>query len=369
MSGAPESRAERLSEAVGDAGLDALIVGDLVHPGDSSRDAMADVTWLTGFAGTIGTAVIGPDVRTFVTDFRYTELAADTVPGSFEIVDATGELTTAIASRLGGRVGIDPAKTSLKTNEKLGEEIADGVELVAAEDMLGDLRRVKDESEIALIAEAARITDEAYAFIEERGLAGRTERDVALAAEARMRELGASDPSFASIVAGGSNGALPHAVPGDRVISEGEYVVVDMGAIFGGYCSDCTRTLADGDPDPAQRQVYELVLEAQLAGLEAIRAGAEGRAVDAIAREVIAGAGYGERFGHGLGHGVGIEVHEGPRVSRRSEDVLEAGEVVTIEPGVYLPGQLGVRIEDLVVVTEEGHDNLSGLPKKLEIVE
>ena len=363
MSAAPDSRAERLTEIVGDAELDALVVGDLVHPGDSARDAIADVTWLTGFAGTSGTAIVGPDVRAFVTDFRYTELAAETIPASFEIVDAVGEMTAAIASRLGGRVGIDPAKTSLKTNEKLAAEVAEGVELIAAENMLSGLRRVKDEGEVELIAEAARIADEAYAFIEEQGLAGRTERDVALAAEGRMRELGASDPSFASIVAAGPNGALPHAVPGDRVIAEGEYVVVDMGAIFCGYCSDCTRTLVEGDPDPAQRQVYELVLGAQLAGLEAVREGADGRAVDAVAREVIAAAGYGERFGHGLGHGVGIEVHEAPRLSKRSEDTLVAGDVVTVEPGVYVPGEFGIRIEDLVVVTEDGHRNLSTRPK------
>lgn len=359
----PDERADRLAAVVADAGLDALVVGDLVHPGDSSRDAMADVTWLTGYAGTSGVVIVGADVRIFITDFRYLTTAAEVVPTAFEIVDATGEMTATIAGRLGGKVGIDEGRTSIRNGAKLRDGAADGVEIVAAENLVGELRRVKDESEIALIAEASRITDEAYAHIEAEGLAGRTEREVALSAEAKMRELGADDPSFPSIVAAGPNGALPHAVPGDRAIEEGEYVTVDMGAIYRGYCSDCTRTLVEGEPEPLQRQVYELVLAAQQAGLDAIRAGADGRAVDAIAREVIAEAGYGERFGHGLGHGVGIEVHEAPRLSMRSDDTLMAGEVVTVEPGIYVPGEFGIRIEDLVVVTDEGHRNLSTRPK------
>lgn len=360
---APDERADRLAEAVAAVGLDAVIVGDLVRPGDSGRDFMADVTWLTGFGGSSGLAIVGPDTRRFITDFRYTTTAVDTVPSSFEIVDATAEMLPTIAGLLAGRVGLDESKASVKSRAKLLEAVGEGVELVGTEDLVADLRRVKDEAEIGSIAEAARITDEAYAFIEDQGLAGRTEREVALAAEAKMRELGASDPSFPSIVAAGPNGALPHANPGDRVIEEGQYVVVDMGAIYDGYCSDCTRTLIEGEPDPAHREVYELVLAAQLAALDAIEAGVGGREMDAVAREVISEGGHGERFGHGLGHGVGIEVHEAPRLSKRSDDTLMAGEVVTVEPGIYLPGEFGVRIEDLVVVTEDGCRNLSTRPK------
>ncbi len=363
MSAAPESRADRLTDAAVAAGLDAVVVGDLVRPGDSSRDGMADVTWLTGFRGSSGVAIVGADARSFVTDSRYTTTAADSIPASFEIVDATAEMLPAIAALLGGRVGIDQSKVSVRSHAKLIELLGADVELVGVDDLLADLRRVKDEAEIELIAEASRITDAVYAFIEERGLVGRTEREIALAAEARMRELGAEDPAFHSIVAAGENGALPHAVPGGRRIEAGEYVVVDMGAIFGGYCSDCTRTLVEGDPDPVQRQAYELVLAAQLAGLESIREGAQGRAVDAVARAVITDGGYGDRFGHGLGHGVGIEVHEAPRLSKRSEDTLMAGDVVTVEPGVYVPGEFGIRIEDLVVVTADGARNLSHHPK------
>ncbi|MGC1812826.1 MAG: M24 family metallopeptidase, partial [Solirubrobacterales bacterium] len=175
--------------------------------------------------------------------------------------------------------------------------------------------------------------------------------------------------SFPPIVAAGPNGALPHAEPGDREIGTGELVVFDMGTLLDGYCSDCTRTFATGDPGDEAREVYELVQRAQVAALEAVRPGAAGKEVDAVAREMISEAGHGDHFGHGLGHGVGLEVHEGPRLATTSDDDLAEGNVVTVEPGVYLPGLFGVRIEDLVVVTGDGHRNLSGLPKDLRIVD
>ena len=369
MSAVPAARSERLAAAATGAGLDAVVVGDLVRPGDSGREAMADVSWLTGFQGSSGIAIVAAERRWFLTDFRYLEVAGHVVPDAFEVVDATSDLIGTLAALLEGlgRVGVDESTVSLETHRKLTAKIGEGgtasTELTAAEGLLEALRRVKDESEIAAIAAAAELTDEVYAWLEDRGLAGRTERDVALAAEQRMRELGAEGPSFTSIVASGPLGSVIHAVPGEREISAGEYVVVDMGAIVDGYCSDCTRTLAEGEPDGTQREAYELVLAAQLAGLDAIRAGAAGTEIDAIARKVIEDAGLGERFGHGLGHGVGIEVHEAPRLSRRSEDVLLAGDVVTVEPGIYVPGEFGIRIEDLVVVTEEGCRNLSSRPK------
>ena len=199
----------------------------------------------------------------------------------------------------------------------------------------------------------------------ERGLAGRTERDVARACEARIRELGA-EPSFPPIVAAGENGALPHAEPGEREIGTGELVVFDMGAVLDGYCSDGTRTFATGDPGEEAREVYDLVLAgaARLARRDP-RPAASGKEVDAVAREMISEAGHGDHFGHGLGHGVGLEVHEGPRLATTSEDELHEGNVVTVEPGVYLPGRFGVRIEDLVVVTGDGYRNLSGTSKEL----
>ena len=196
--------------------------------------------------------------------------------------------------------------------------------MVAAGGAVERLRRVKDEGELAAIAAAAELADEVWRWSLERGLAGRTEREVAAAAEARIRELGA-EPSFPAIVAAGPNGALPHAEPGEREIGAGELVVFDMGAKLDGYCSDGTRTFATGEPGERAREVYELVLDAQAAALDAVTAGVGGEALDGVAREVIEAAGHGDRFGHGLGHGVGLEVHEAPRLSQRSEDTLAAG--------------------------------------------
>jgi Xaa-Pro aminopeptidase len=237
--------------------------------------------------------------------------------------------------------------------------------LVESEDVVEPLRRAKDAVEIEAVAAAAELTDQVYAELERDGLAGRSERDVGIWIEGHMRELSAEGPAFAPIVASGPNGSLPHAEPGERVIEPGELVVVDLGVILDGYCSDCTRTYATGAVGESETEVYAIVLEAQAAALDGIGAGRGGREVDGLARAVIEEAGYGEHFGHGLGHGVGIDVHEAPRLSQRSEDVLAAGDVVTVEPGVYLTGRFGVRIEDLVVVEAEGHRNLSGRPKDL----
>ncbi len=237
-----------------------------------------------------------------------------------------------------------------------------------AGDLVEELRAVKDAGEIDRIAAAAELADDVYRWAIERGIAGRSERDVARATVARIRELGA-EPSFPPIVAAGPSGALPHAEPGEREIGRGELVVFDMGAELDGYCSDCTRTFATGEPGDEAREVYELVLAAQLAALDAVRPGAGGKQVDEVSRAPISAAGHGEHYGHGLGHGVGIEVHEGPRLSPSSTDELREGNVVTVEPGVYVPGKLGVRIEDLVVVEAEGPKILSGLPKELTLLQ
>jgi Xaa-Pro aminopeptidase len=350
-----QARGDRLAALVAERELDRLLVTDLVN-----------VRYLTGFGGTNGACVCGEGARVFLTDFRYTERAEAEVDG-WEVVTVTDDWLGGIAGRLAGRSGFEDHKMSVRTLKKLEEKLPDGVALEGAGGTVEKLRRVKDKDELATIAAAAELADEIWSWSLERGLAGRSELDVAAAAEARMRELGA-EPSFPTIVAAGPNGALPHAEPGEREIGPGELVVFDMGAKLDGYCSDGTRTFATGEPGERARGVYEVVREAQEAALAAVRAGVRAEAVDTVARDLIAAAGHGERFGHGLGHGVGLEVHEEPRVSQRSEDVFEAGEVVTIEPGVYLPGELGVRIEDLVVITAEGHRNLSGLPKDLQLV-
>jgi Xaa-Pro aminopeptidase len=361
-------RVDRLTELVADEGLDALIVGDLVRPGDSMGDATANTRWLTGFTGTSAVTIVGPSERLFITDFRYTERAEREVGDGFERVTASARLLPELAGRLRGRVGFDDAATSVANLRKLEEELDDGVELVAAGGLVERLRRRKDEGELAAIAAAARIADQVYEAVLADGLAGRRERDVAATAHARIRELGV-EPSFEAIVAAGPNGALPHAEPSERVIEAGELVVWDMGARVDGYCSDCTRTFAVGEVSGAAAEAYELVRAAQAAGLEAVRAGVGAEEADEAARAVIRDGGHEEHFGHGLGHGVGLEIHEAPRLGKRSEDVLEAGDVVTVEPGVYVPGQFGIRIEDLVSVTDEGHRNLSSLPKELRVVD
>ncbi len=352
-----DQRAARLAELVSGRELDSIFVSDLTN-----------VRYLTGFGGTNGACLVGGSERVFFTDFRYTERAAHEVGEGWERPEAERELLPQIANRMRGRVGFEDGKLSVRQLGKLSEAVPDAVELVPAGDLVEELRAVKDDEEVERIAAAAVLADEVYRWAIERALTGRTERQVARACEARIRELGA-EPSFPPIVAAGPNGALPHAEPGEREIGPGELVVFDMGAQLDDYCSDCTRTLATGEPGEEGRQVYELVREAQAAALEAVRAGVGGREVDAAARELIAEAGHGEHFGHGTGHGVGLEVHEGPRLAVSSEEVLRAGNAVTVEPGVYLPGRFGVRIEDLVVVTGDGHRNLSGVPKDLLLVE
>jgi Xaa-Pro aminopeptidase len=349
-------RGERLEAALAERELDRILVTDLTN-----------VRYLTGFTGTNGACICGPGVRLFLTDFRYTERAAAEVDG-WEPETIEGDWLGAIAERLSGRVGFEDDHMAVRTLAKLEEKLGEEVEAVPAGGTVEALRRVKDEGELAAIEEASKLADEVWLWSVERGLAGRSEREVARAAEARIRELG-GDPSFPAIVAAGPNGALPHAEPGERAIGAGELVVFDMGAQLDGYCSDGTRTYATGEPGEAARAVYETVLEAQLAALEAIKPGAKGEEVDAVARKIIDAAGHAKHFGHGLGHGVGLEVHEGPRLSPKADDVLAAGEVVTVEPGIYLPGELGVRIEDFVVVTEDGYRNLSTLPKELTIVD
>jgi Xaa-Pro aminopeptidase len=224
---------------------------------------------------------------------------------------------------------------------------------------------VKEPEEVERIRAASVLADAAFMRLVADGLVGKTEREVAIALENDMRARGARRPSFETIIAAGPHAALPHAQPRDVKITAGQLVVIDWGAELDGYCSDCTRTVATGPVPEEATRAYELVLAAQLAGVESVAAGKPGREVDGVSRGVIDAGGHGERFGHGLGHGVGIEVHESPRLSQRSDDVLRAGNVVTVEPGVYVPGRFGVRIEDLVVVTDGGCDVLTTVPKRL----
>jgi Xaa-Pro aminopeptidase len=360
-------RPDRLAAALAERGLDALLVTDLVN-----------VRWLTGFSGSNGLAVVGPgEQRLFLTDFRYLTQSAEQLDAGWERTIAP-EILQAAAVAVGVpapgtdgsvRVGFDDADLSVKDHGTLASHVADGVELVPAGGMIERLRSVKDAGELDKIRAATRLADAALTEVLTRGLAGRTEREVALDLEFTMRRAGAEEASFPSIIASGTHSALPHASPRDVEIPVGTLVTIDWGARLDGYASDCTRTYATGELDPRDREIYDLVLEAQETSLAAVRAGAGGREVDAVARSIITAAGHGEHFGHGLGHGVGAEVHEGPRLSQRSDAVLEVGQVVTVEPGVYVPGAVGVRIEDLAVVTEDGAEVLTSLPKDLQVIE
>jgi Xaa-Pro aminopeptidase len=350
------SRAERLVELIAERELDQLFVSDLTN-----------VRYLSGFTGTNGACLVGREQRIFFTDFRYTDRAEREVGEEWERPEAERELVPQIAARMSGKVGFEDAKLSVRQLARLEAAVGENVDLVPAGDLVEQLRAVKEPEEIERMAAASEVADDVFRWALQSGLAGHTERDVARAVEARIRELGA-EPSFPPIIAAGENGALPHAEPGDREIGSGELVVFDMGAELDGYCSDGTRTFATGEPGDEAREVYDLVLTAQLASLAAIRVGASGKEIDAVAREMLTEAGHGEQFGHGLGHGVGLEVHEGPRLATTSEDELRAGNAVTVEPGIYVPGRFGVRIEDLVVLTADGYRNLSGTPKELQVV-
>jgi Xaa-Pro aminopeptidase len=363
------ARAARLAGELGELELDALLV-----------DSLVNVRYLTGFTGSHALAlVVGEAARAklgphrFLSDFRYATQSAEQVPDAFEREIVAGELLEALASSLApesGRLGFDDTSLTVKQHRQLAELLGQRWELVAHAGAVERLRAVKDAGEIARIRAASELADEALRTVLEDGLAGRTEQEVALELELRMRRLGAQAPSFPSIVAAGAHGSLPHAAPRAHEIPRNVLVTIDWGALHEGYCSDCTRTYATGEGISAQaREIYELVLSAQEQGLAAVVAGPNGRVLDAVAREVIERAGHGEQFGHGLGHGVGMEIHEGPRLSRTApEQPLLAGNVVTVEPGVYLPGVLGVRIEDLVVVREGAHEVLTSLPKALTVV-
>ena len=317
-----------------------------------------NVRYLTGFASSNAALLVEPERVRLFSDFRYAE-AARAVEG-VEFVETKRSLVAALAELLEGKVGFEADAVSYTAWETLK---AGGLALVPRRGLVEALRAVKDEGELDATRHAGEITSEAYARFAEERFVGRTERDLAWRLDGLFHELGAQAPAFETIVASGPNGARPHARPTDREIGAGETVVIDAGAMVAGYCADCTRTFATGPLPDELKDAYAACLEGQLAGLEAVRAGVTGVDADAAAREKIEAAGLGEKFGHGLGHGVGLEVHEAPRLSRESTDTLAAGNVVTVEPGVYLEGLGGIRIEDLVIVTENGAEVLTSSTK------
>ncbi|HVM11898.1 MAG TPA: Xaa-Pro peptidase family protein [Actinomycetota bacterium] len=351
------ARRRRLLTRLDDLGIDALLVTHLPN-----------VRYLTGFTGSNGQLLIAANHAVFLTDPRYEEQARHEAP---DVERATYRLDfpssfAEISGDLGlARVGFEAASVSYGLYERLRRT---GVELVPTTGEVERLRRVKDPDELALIEEAQRATDDALERVLPKLVEGRNEREVALDLEHEMRALGAEEAAFRSIVAFGESAAEPHHVPGERTLRRGDIIKLDFGARVQGYCADMTRTVALGAPSRDLVEIHDLVRRAQAEGIEAVRPGAVGGEVDRVAREVIAHAGQRERFGHSLGHGIGLEVHEAPTLRRGSEDVLEPGTVVTVEPGVYIPGVGGVRIEDMVVVTETGARPLPSAPRELQIL-
>jgi len=348
-------RVNRLRERLAADDLDAAV---LARP--------ENVRYVSGFAGSAGLAVVTGDRAVLVVDFRYAEQAAAQAP-AFERVQATGPLVEAAAEvlrRLGARrAGVEAEFLPIGTFRKLAAAAAP----VAVEPVEGldRIRWIKAPEEIEAIRRAQRVAEAAFQDVLPGIRPGAVEREVAVALEERLRRRGARASSFEIIVASGPRAALPHGVASERVIGPGECVTIDFGAVVDGYFSDCTRTLVTAPVSDRHREVYAVVRAAQEAALAGLRPGLTGREADALARDVIARAGYGEAFGHSLGHGIGLAVHEGPTLSPREEAVLAPGAVVTVEPGVYLPGWGGVRIEDMVVLTQDGCENLTALPKDL----
>jgi Xaa-Pro aminopeptidase len=354
------ARAGRLRELFAAAEIDALLVTFLPN-----------VRYLTSFTGSSAMLLVTKDTLVFTTDGRYRTQSAEQLGAAG--VDANIEVSTTMAGQRDAlaraldpadRVGLEAHAVTWSQQRAFADTLA-GHELVATEGLVERLRRVKEPGEVARIHAACLIADDALAAMLPRLYDGPTERDFALELEVEMRRRGASGNSFDPIIASGPNAAKPHARPSSRRVERAELVVIDFGCIVDGYCSDMTRTVSVGDPGSDARHVWDVVRESQSAGRDAVRAGIDCAEVDRACRDVIAAAGWADAFVHGTGHGVGLEIHEAPRVAASARDTLETGSVVTVEPGVYLPGVGGVRIEDTVVVTSGGSDPLTAFPKEL----
>jgi Xaa-Pro aminopeptidase len=353
-------RLARLRARMGTGEIDALLVTKL-----------ANVRYLTGFTGSAAMLLVTPDDALFVTDGRYTEQAREQLEAAR--VDIRIEIGLTAAAQHAALGAIVPPATRLGLEEysvTWAEQRGfvatfEGAEILPAGALVEELRRVKDLGEVDRIRRACAIADASFQALLPRLADGITERQFALELEFGMRERGASGNSFDPIIAAGPNGAKPHARPSDRVIGRNELVVCDFGCIVDGYCSDMTRTVSLGDPGPEARHLYEVVLESQQAGRALVAADVACSDIDRASRDVIAQAGWADAFSHSTGHGVGLEIHEAPRVAATGRDTLVVGDVVTVEPGVYLPGIGGVRIEDTVVVAAAGFEPLTLTPKDL----
>lgn len=355
-----EARAARVVERFDELEIDAIWISNLTN-----------VRYLCGFTGSNGALLIQRDRITFFTDGRYTTRAADEVKGAEIVVYHTQAAAKEVIPKTikdsgATKIGFEADTVTYAATDQLKEYF--GGDPIPTKDVVKQLRRVKEPAELSLIREAAALADAGLAHIIERVEVGRTEKEIALDLEYFMRTNGAEDVSFDLIVAAAERSALPHSVPTDREIEKGRYLLFDLGCVIDGYCSDLTRTLVVGPADDRHREIYDLVSRANEAGLEAVTAGATGADVDTAARDVIADGGHAKEFSHGLGHGVGLDVHEEPVLRPGSEDILQTNEVVTVEPGVYIPDWGGVRIEDLVVVGESEPEIVSASDKSLVVL-
>jgi Xaa-Pro aminopeptidase len=325
--------------------------------------AAVNVRYLTGFDSSNSALLVEPDRARLFSDFRYAE-AGRRVP-DVEFTVTNRNLFASLSEELSGRVGFEADAVTYAAYQTLD---GGSLELVPQRGVVEALRAVKDDNELALVRRAGEITSEAFARLAEEPFVGRTEQELAWRLESLYHELGADGVAFPAIVAEGANGATPHAHVRNTPIPERTTVVIDSACSVGGYMSDCTRTFATGELLERLAEAYEVTKRAQQAGLDAVRPGVSGREADAAARAVVDDAGFGEEFGHGLGHGLGMLVHEAPRLSQESEDTLEVGNVVTVEPGIYLAGLGGIRIEDLVIVRDDGPEILTSFTKELVTV-
>jgi len=322
---------------------------------------LTNVLYLTGFDSSNAALLVEPGGRaTLYTDFRYAD-AARAVPG-VEVEMTKRSIMSDLAGLLKGKVQFEADVLPYRQWERLSSGSA---KLVPTHGIVDAVRAIKDDDEIAKLRKAARVADRGFEALTAETFVGRSEREIAWRLHELLHAHGADELSFDSIVASGPNGAMPHARPTDRIVDRGTLVTIDWGVRVDGYCSDCTRTVSTGGLPARLREAFDVCLEAQKRACGSIRAGLTGVEADAIARDPITDAGFGENFGHGLGHGVGLMVHEAPRLSTESTDTLEAGHVVTIEPGIYLQGVGGCRIEDLAVVREDRVELLSSFPKEL----
>ncbi|EOZ5808483.1 M24 family metallopeptidase [Enterococcus hirae] len=351
-------RVEKLRKKIQEENLDSFLI-----------TSPYNLRYLTNFTGTTGLAVITLEKAFFITDFRYTEQAAAQAQG-FEIIKNVGSIFEEVADLVqkeGLReLGFEETTVSFLEYSVL-EEIIDA-QLIPISGMIEELREIKDEEEIAIIEKACSIADLAYDHILKMIQPGMTEIEVANQLDFYMRSLGASGVSFETIVASGLRSAMPHGVASKKIIEQGDLITIDFGCYYEGYVSDMTRTFAIGDPGEQLKEIYQIVLEAQLAVLEVAKPGVTGKQLDAVARDYITKHGYGEAFGHSTGHGIGLEIHEGPNVSVRAEKQFVPGNIITDEPGIYLPGIGGVRIEDDLLITSDGNRVLTHSPKELIIL-